>query len=146
MTAKNASYDQDFYAWSHEQAALLRAGRADEADLEHIAEEIESMGKTEKRELIARLTILLLHLVKWQFQPALRSRGWRLNIEGQRLDLEDHLRDNPSLKAILAPAIAQAYRRALIEAERETGLDAATFPANCPYSFAQMMSGDFWPG
>ena len=59
MTAKNASYDQDFYAWSHEQAALLRAGRADEADLEHIAEEIESMGKTEKRELIARLTILL---------------------------------------------------------------------------------------
>lgn len=146
MTAKNASYDQDFYAWSHEQAALLRAGRADEADLEHIAEEIESMGKTEKRELIARLTILLLHLVKWQFQPALRSRGWRLNIEGQRLDLEDRLRDNPSLKAILAPAIAQAYRRALIEAERETGLDAATFPANCPYSFAQMMSGDFWPG
>ena len=76
----------------------------------------------------------------------MRRQGWRLNIEGQRLDLEDRLRDNPSFKAILAPAIAQAYRRALIEAERETGLDAATFPANCPYSFDHMMSGDFWPG
>jgi hypothetical protein len=88
MSVKSAFYDQDFYAWSLEQAALLRAGRADQADLEHIAEEIESMGRTEKRELVARLTILLLHLIKWQFQPAMRTRGWRLSIEGQRLDID----------------------------------------------------------
>jgi hypothetical protein len=145
MAVKSAFYDEDFFAWSEEQAALLRAGNTDQADLEHIAEEIESMGKTEKRELVARLTILLLHLLKWQFQPGMRSRGWRLSIEGQRLDLEDHLKDNPSLKAILTPSTVQAYRRALIEAERETGLEAACFPATCPYPFEEMMSGDFWP-
>jgi hypothetical protein len=145
MSIKSASYEDDFYAWSREQAALLRAGKADQADLEHIAEEIESMGRTEKRELIARLTILLLHLLKWRFQPAMRSRGWRLSIEGQRLDIEDHLDDNPSLRAILAPSIAQAYRRAVIEAARETGLDAAAFPGACPYRFEQMMLADFWP-
>jgi hypothetical protein len=145
MSVKSAFYDQDFYAWSLEQAALLRAGRADQADLEHIAEEIESMGRTEKRELVARLTILLLHLIKWQFQPAMRTRGWRLSIEGQRLDIDDHLGDNSSLKAVLAPSVAQAYRRAVIEAEKETGFDAASFPAACPYSFEQMMSADFWP-
>jgi Domain of unknown function DUF29 len=145
MSVKSAHYDQDFYAWSGEQAALLRAGKVDQADLEHIAEEIESMGKTEKREWIARLTILLLHLLKWQFQPEMRSRGWRLSIEGQRLDLDDHLRDNPSLKSILPQSIAQAYRRALIEAEKETGLNAESFPPVCPYAFDEMMSADFWP-
>jgi hypothetical protein len=145
MFTRSALYDRDFYAWNREQAALLRAGDVQRADLENIAEEIESMGKTEKRELINRLTILLLHLLKWQFQPALRSRSWKLCIEGQRIDLEDHLQDNPSLKAIVAPFVANAYRRALIEAERETGLDAGTFPATCPYTFDQMITKDFWP-
>ena len=68
-----ALYDQDFYAWANEQAALLRAGKLSAADIEHIAEEIESMGKTEKRELVNRLAVLMLHLLKWQFQPGLRG-------------------------------------------------------------------------
>ncbi len=145
MPAKSALYDKDFYAWSNEQAALLRAGRMAQADLENIAEEIESMGRSEKRELINRLSILLLHLLKWQFQPALRGRSWRLSVERQRLDIEDHLKDNPSLRTVLEPSIVDAYRRALIDAERETGLEASSFPAACPYSFDQMMSGGFWP-
>ncbi len=94
-------YDQDFYAWANEQAGLLRAGRLSEADIEHIAEEIESMGKSEKRELVSRLTVLLLHLLKWQHQPAFRSKSWRLTLEEQRDRLEDHLADNPSLKSSL---------------------------------------------
>jgi hypothetical protein len=138
-------YDRDFYAWANEQASLLRKGDLSQADIEHIAEEIESMGKTEKRELISRLTVLLLHLLKWRFQPTLRGKSWRLSIEGQRLDIDAHLIDNPSLKAGLSAAIAYSYRRALIEAERETGLDAATFPIECPWSFDQMMNSDFWP-
>ncbi len=138
-------YDRDFYAWANEQASLLRKGDLSHADIEHIAEEIESMGKTEKRELISRLTVLLLHLLKWRFQPTLRGKSWRLSIEGQRLDIDAHLKDNPSLKAGLSAAIAYSYRRALIEAERETGLDAATFPIECPWSFDQMMNSDFWP-
>jgi len=145
MPEKSALYDLDFYAWSREQAALLRAGDVDAADLEKIAEEIESMGKTERRELISRLTFLLVHLLKWRYQPALRGRSWRLSVEGQRLDIADHLADNPSLKAELPAVIAQAYRRALIEASRETGLDASMFPASCPFAFEDMLHPDFWP-
>ena len=77
-------YDHDFYAWSTEQVGLLRAGRLAEADIEHIAEEIESIDRSEKRELVNRLAALLLHLLKWQFQPGLRGNSWRLSIEDQR--------------------------------------------------------------
>ncbi len=142
---RSALYDEDFFAWASEQAALLREGKLGQADLEHIAQEIESMGRTEKRELISRLTVLMLHLLKWRFQPTMRSKSWRLSIEGQRLDIEAHLQDNPSLKASMAEAIAFSYRRALIEAERETGLEAGSFPRDCPWSFEEMMAGDFWP-
>lgn len=138
-------YDRDFYAWANEQAALLRAGKLDAADIAHIAEEIESMGKTEKRELVSRLSILLLHLLKWQFQPGRRGASWEATITVQRDDLSDHLRDNPSLKAKLDEAIADAYRKAAILAVGETGLPKSTFPAVCPWPFERLMDMDFWP-
>ncbi|HLB99535.1 MAG TPA: DUF29 domain-containing protein, partial [Acetobacteraceae bacterium] len=94
----NSLYDRDFYAWANEQAALLRAGRLAEADLENIAEEIESMGRSEKRELNSRLRVLLMHLLKWRHQPMLRSKRWSNTIAAQRDDIVDHLADNPSLK------------------------------------------------
>ncbi len=128
-------YEQDFYAWANQQASLLRAGRLTDADIANIAEEIESMGRSEKRELVNRLAVLLLHLLKWQFQPGLRGNSRRLSVEEQRYRLENHLRDNPSLKAMLDTATDEAYRLALIEAERETGLARRTFPAVCPYGF-----------
>lgn len=139
-------YETDFYAWATEQAALLRAGELSAADIENIAEEIESMGRSEKRELVHRLTVLLLHLVKWRFQPALRGNSWRLSIEEQRRKLARHLADNPSLKAKLDDAISDAYGDALIEAERETGLARRVFPAICPWSPQQMMDTGFLPG
>jgi hypothetical protein len=145
LAGSDSNYDRDFYAWANEQAALLRAGKIAEADLAHIAEEIESMGKTEKRELVSRLTVLLLHLLKWRFQPELRGTNWRLSVEEQRLQVASHLADNPSLKSLLNAAIADSYRLAVIGARRETGLDAAIFPATCPWSFDQMMNDDFWP-
>jgi hypothetical protein len=138
-------YERDFYAWANEQATLLRAGKIGEADIEHIAEEIESMGRTEKRELISRFTVLMLHLIKWRYQPGLRGPSWRATIRLQRHDLNSHLGDNPSLKALLPEAIEQAYGRALIEAETETGLLKSVFPAACPWSFEEMMADDFWP-
>jgi hypothetical protein len=140
-----SQYEDDFYAWSTEQAALLRAGKLAEADIENIAEEIDSMGRSEKRELVNRLTVLLLHLLKWQFQPAFRGNGWRLSIEEQRYRLEDHLNDNPSLRSKLDVAIRDAYRLALIEAERETGLARNTFPPVCPFPFERATAADFWP-
>jgi hypothetical protein len=138
-------YERDFHAWTHEQADLLRAGRLAEADIAHIVEEIESLGRSERRELVNRLTVLLLHLLKWRFQPALRGNSWRLSIKEQRIRLAAHLEDNPSLKAELDWAILQAYRLAAIGAERETGLSESTFPTVCPFSFEQMMDERFWP-
>ena len=126
-------------------AALLRDGKLTDADIENIAEEIESMGKTKKRELENRLTVLFLHLLKWQFQPALQGNSWRLTIREQRRRTTRHLQDNPSLKARLNEIIEVAYGDALIEAERETGLPESTFPAICPWSFDQAMDEGFWP-
>ena len=144
--ATNAKlYDRDFYAWTREQAALLREGRFAEADVANIVEEIETMGRSEKRELLSRLVVLLAHLAKWKFQPALQSRSWRLTITAQRDDAATLLADNPSLRPLLPELHAQAWRRAAIEAERETGLDAATFPADCPWSVEQSFDADFWP-
>jgi len=138
-------YDRDFYAWANEQASLLRAGRLSAADIEHIAEEIESMGRTEKRELVSRLTVLLAHLLKWQFQPSYRGPSWEVTIRNQRRDLTDHLADNPSLRTRLPEAVDSAYERAIDSAYAETGLPHSAFPAHCPWSFDQIMDAGFWP-
>ena len=141
---KNAAYDADFYAWAYEQAALLRSGRLAEADIEHIAEEIETLGRAEKRELVSRLTVLLLHLLKWRFQPNLRGRSWRLTIKEQRKEVLNHLADNPSLQSKTEEAMAVAYDLATIKAARETAMDEEEFPGACPWTFEQATS-DFWP-
>ncbi|WP_029008414.1 DUF29 family protein [Azospirillum halopraeferens] len=138
-------YETDFYARANEQAALLRAGKLSAADIGHIAEEIESMGRGEKREPVNRLAALLLHLLKWRFQPALHGNSWRLSIEEQRYRLSDHPGDNPSLRARLGEAITGAYRLALVEAERETGLARTTFPTICPWAVEEMMDHGFGP-
>jgi Domain of unknown function DUF29 len=144
-SAMKSLYEQDFYAWSNEQVALLRAGKLGEADIPNIIEEIDSMGRSERRELVNRLVILLLHLLKWRYQPALRGNSWRLSIKEQRIRLASHMADNPSLKSNLDEAIVQAYLLAAIEAERETGLSESSFPSICPFSFAQLMDDAFWP-
>lgn len=139
-------YDTDFYAWAMRQAALLRAGELSAADLDHIAEEIESMGRSEKRELVSRLELLLLHLLKWQHQPERRSVSWELSIANNRDAVVSHLDDNPSLKSRLDDAIAEAFRRARRGAAAETNLPLAVFPDPCPWSFDQMVDDGFWPG
>lgn len=139
-------YDRDFYAWANEQAALLRAGKLSAADIEHIAEEIESMGRSEMRELVSRLAVALMHLLKWRHQPGGRGNSWRLTIEEQRNQLARHLRYNPSLKSRLAEAIEDGYQDAILAAARETNLDRNIFPAVCPWTFDQIMNVDFWPG
>ena len=141
----NSLYECDFYAWANEQAALLRAGKLGDADIENIADEIESMGRGEKRELVSRLTVLLTHLLQWQYQPERRGKSWLRTIQQQRFRITDHLGENPSLKSQLASAIRTAFRDARIEAERETDIDQDTFPATCPYTFDETMAEDFWP-
>jgi hypothetical protein len=146
MPVKSALYDHDFFAWSQEQADLLRSGRLSDADIDHITEEIESMGRTEKRELVSRLSLLLMHLLKWNFQPEKRGASWEATIRVQRNRLVDHLDDNPSLKPLLPIALASADRDARLEASAETGLAVATFPDSCPWSVEQTLEAEFWPG
>ena len=146
LTNRPSLYDLDFFAWANEQAALLRRGQFSAADIENIAGEIESMGISEKRELVSRLRLLMLHLLKWQFQPGMRSFSWKGSVEVQRFDLEDHLADNPSLKSSIDNCIRSAYRKARVEAATGTGLSQNTFPATCPWNLNQMMQADFWPG
>ena len=141
----SATYETDFFAWANEQAALLRQGKLAQADVEHIAEEIESMGKTEKRELVSRLAVLLLHLLKWRFQPIGRCSSWETSVKIQRIQTKDHLADNPSLKARSRDYLTSAYRVARLEAAEETKLAEAMFPATCPWTFEQTMDEGFWP-
>ena len=136
------AYDQDFYAWTQNQAQLLRAGRFDVLDLQQIAEELEDMGRTEKRALENRLEILVMHLLKWQHQPNLRSRSWQLIIKEQRLWVQNLLEDNPSLQPYLCQCLDKIYRLAVIAAERETGLNL--FPDICPYEIEQIFSDSFF--
>ena len=142
MPAKSPLYDQDFFAWSRQQADLLRAGDLARADIEHIAEEIESLGRTEKRELINRLTVLLLHLLKWRYQPEKRGASWEASIRVQRNRLADHLEDNPSLAPLLPQARLSAYGDAALEAVADTGLPGATFPQACPWSDEQVLDAE----
>ncbi len=140
-----ANYNEDFYAWLMANANLLRQHKFNEIDIEHVAEELEAMGKSEKRELTSRLTVLLAHLLKWQFQPALRSRSWKNTILTQRIDILELLEDSPSLRYELAERIIIAFEKAKLSAEDETGLDRNNFPESCPFSFDQLLNKDFLP-
>lgn len=138
-------YERDFHAWAEQQASLLRAGRHGEADIDHIAEEIASLGRSEKRELVSRLRVLLSHLYKWQHQPERRGQSWRLSIANARDELSSLLRDNPSLKASLPQSLADAHRLARRDAAAETGMPETLFPALCPWTFEQLADDGFWP-
>lgn len=136
-------YETDFYAWAQQQAQLLRTKQIDGIDWTRLAEEIEDMGRSEKRQLESRLEILIMHLLKWQFQPNLRSRSWQLTIKEQRLRLEKLLKENPSLKSNLEDIKEKIYPLAIVSTEKETGL--STFPVTCPYDLTQILSSDFFP-
>ncbi|MDG2991692.1 DUF29 domain-containing protein [Candidatus Synechococcus calcipolaris G9] len=141
-----ALYDTDFYGWIQEQGALLRSGKFDQLDLQHLIEEIDSLGRQEQRELRNRLGILLGHLLKWHYQPKGRSKSWRATIGEQRRRILEHLSENPSLKPYLATAIAKAYGDGLDLVDRETPLNPQELPRTCPFSQAQIFEESIeWP-
>jgi hypothetical protein len=141
--APAAGYERDFYTWLMEQARAVREGRWGAVDRENLAEEIESLGREQFNKLESALRVLLMHMLKWDHQPERRSRSWALSIEAQRLEIENVLSDNPGLKPRLAEATARGYRRARIEAAKETGIDTSGFPETCSYSFEEIMSREF---
>lgn len=138
-------YDKDFYMWTVHNAELIRQGKLSEVDLEHVAEEIESMGKSDRRELINRLALLLSHLLKWQYQPERCGNSWKYTIKTQRFEVAELLKDSPSLKYELDKQLEHAYEKALLLAVEETGLSQTTFPRSCSFSLDQVLDSDFFP-
>ena len=145
MSRNAVDYETDFYAWTVEQARLLRAGELENVDAVNIAEEIESIGRSDRRELQSRLVVLTMHLLKWRFQPSARSRSWSATIEEQRLQIEQVFAELPSLRPLAAGMLPQAYAIARARAIAETGLADDAFPASCPFTLDDVLSPAYLP-
>lgn len=139
------SYEEDLYAWSLEQAALLRARRTEGLDWLHLAEEIDWLVGRDRRELKNRLTSILLHLLRWQAQPARRGASWRKRLRIQRRHIRDLLRESPSLRRLVPELMLEAYSDALKDAVDETGLPAGRFPVDCPYLPNDVLAEGYLP-
>ena len=137
------AYADDFYTWTQEQGARLRAGDLTALDLENLAEEIESLGRSQFNSLVGAWRIVLLHMLKFDHQPSRRTRGWVISIATHRQAAVDELADSPGLKSRQAEAMERAYRRARLEAAQETGLPLKTFPETCPYTRDAMLTRPF---
>jgi hypothetical protein len=146
-------YDRDFCLWAETMAEALRSGNLAELDVANLAEEVESLGRRDRRELTSRLVVLLHHLLKWQFQPSMRSGSWRGTLAEQRLRIRRLLQDSPSLRSVLEGAmtsgrsetIDDCYSDAKIQAAAETGLMIETFPVDCPYPIESILNIEFLP-
>jgi len=132
-TATANLYETDFYGWINQQVDALKAGNLEALDVGNLIEEVEDMGRSEKRELDSWLEVLLMHLLKWQYQPHFSTR------------ISYHLADNPSLKSRIPETYERIYALAVMDAVKETGLDKTAFPGQCPWTFEEVMDADFWP-
>jgi len=148
-----AEYDRDFDAWIQQHIALLKQGKVNEIDVEHLIEELEDMGRSNKRELSSHFKILIAHLLKWQFQlrqlsnyrESWQGGSWQTTIVEQRFQIIDQLEESPSLKRQLLESAIKAYPKAVELAVKETGLAKSTFPNKCPYTIEQLLDENFYP-
>ena len=140
-------YDTDFFLWTKQQAAALRDGKLQDLDLENLAEEIESLGKSDRRALGSHLEGLVMHLLKWRYQPDRRQTGhsWASTIRTHRSEIDAIVEDSPSLRRALPDLLARRYSIARQRASDETGLPLATFPTTCPWTIEQVVDAAFWP-
>ncbi len=153
MNHLTTQYEQDFNAWIQQHIELLKQGRFNEIDVEHLIEELEDMGKSNLRELENRLIVLIAHLLKWQYQyqqlqnqwKTFTGGSWRGTITEQRTKIAKLLKQNPSLKKETQNAISAAYPDALKVAISETGLPRSVFPEHCLYTIEQLFDEDFYP-
>lgn len=138
-------HDEDVYGWAIHTAQLLRDKKMDELDFDNIIEEIEALGRSEKHELLNRFSLIMSHLLKWQYQPTMRGHSWVYSIKEQRKQSKIHLKDNPSLKSKLDEVLGDAYDLAISKAAKETALEETAFPQKCPYTFDEIMNDEFYP-
>lgn len=140
-----ADYDQDFYAWTEDQAARLRASRPRDVDWESLAEEIESLGRSDRRKIASNLAAVLEHLIKWKYQPEKRKSGWRSSIREHRDRIERILADSPSLARLPGEVLAAEYDRARRAALEDMGLAPSRVPATCPFALKQVLDPGYLP-
>ena len=139
-------YELDFYAWTQNQTAILLRGDWRRLDVAYLVEELESLGKQQRQELINRLGVLLGHLLKWQFQPEARSKSWFATLREQRRRISRLLQQNPSLQAYLRETITEAFPDAIDLVVQETPLRYKDLPSDCPYLLEQILDARFFPG
>lgn len=141
-----ADYEDDYCAWLFQQAELLRLGRFRELDLPNLVEEIEDMGRSQWRAFESHYRVLLVHLLKWEYQPDRRTRSWLVTIGRERAEIEADEQDNRSFRNAAPEILRKVYPRARIEASTETGLAKSVFPEDCPYALAAIRDADWLPG
>lgn len=137
-------YEKDFYGWILANTSLLRQGRFNEVDMENLIEELETLGKSNKREMVNRLAVLVCHLLKWQFQNQRQTKSWLGTIKEQRYQIDLLIEDSPSLQSSLEEALLKSYPLAVLKAEQETGMENK-FPKECPYTIRQCLDHSFYP-
>jgi hypothetical protein len=145
IAAPTSNYEADYLHWLMEQAGLLRAGQFAGLDLDKLIEELESAVRHEKRALASRLRVLIVHLLKCQFQPGKKTRGWQNTILEQRIQIDELLLDSPSLRRLLPEYALRVYGAAIRKAALETRLPESAFPEQLPYSEDQLLDARFYP-
>ena len=143
--AQNSLYETDYWQWLNQTAVDLQNRDFAAVDWENLIEEIQDMGKHERRSAKSNLIVILVHLLKWQFQPDFRTGSWGGSIVEHRDRVSDILADSPSLQRFLAENSSDCYQSARKQAIAETGLPSDQFPSQCPYSLAEVLDEDFWP-
>jgi hypothetical protein len=141
----NDLYETDFYAWARQQAKLLRERRWDDLDLANLVEEVDHAGRSQRHEIESRLRVLMTHLLKWRYQPGIRSGSWRNTMRDERFRIELVVKDSPSLKRHPAKAYSQHYDGARLDASEETGIAYELFPEECLFTIEQILDPRYWP-
>lgn len=136
-------YEQDFYLWTQTIAQQLKENNFNEIDIPNLIEEIESMGRSEKRELKNRLIVLLMYLLKWQYQPEKRSESWHTTISEQRICIETLLEDSPSLQPLLIEVFEDCYQKACLKASDETGIKLNFYPQKSPFTLEETLKNSY---
>ena len=139
------TYKGDFYAWTQDQAARLRDLRPNSLDWENVAEELETLGRSQRSEIRSRLVVALTHLLKWAYQPDQRTNSWRASIVGARDEIGEELDDSPSLRDYPRTVLPKQYSVARLKAAGDTGYPLETFPETCPFTIEQILDPDFYP-
>jgi hypothetical protein len=142
---KQSLYDRDYYLWLETTIERLCNGQFNAVDIDSLIEELETLGRSEKKALRSYLRLIVMHLLKWQYQLDKRSKSWQITIRNNRFEVEEALNDSPSLKPKLAELLAECYPRAVIEASDDKGLPVSTFPPSCPFTLEQILDQNFLP-